>query len=275
VTTSRRFLTRFLALMLVLAPALHVAPAAAEPAKPGEPGYIPTVIVTGANRGIGLALARQYLALGYRVIATARKPAEATDLNTLAAASKGLFIVEQLDVIDLDAIDALAAKYKDQPIDVVMNNAGVTGGGQNQVFGKNMQYQLFDEVFRVNAVAPLKMAEAFLPHLLAGQQKKFTIVSSSQGSIGGTKQPSLYIYRSSKAAANMIGKNLSLQLKGKGIAVAMINPGPVDTDMMKGLPKSFLRATEDAARDLIQITDAANLENTGTFWDFTGTVLPW
>jgi NAD(P)-dependent dehydrogenase (short-subunit alcohol dehydrogenase family) len=179
VTTSRRFLTRCLSLLLALAPALHVAPAAAEPSKPGEPGYIPTVIVTGANRGIGLALAEQYLARGYRVIATARKPAEATALNTLAAASKGLFIVEQLDVLDLDAIDALAAKYKDQPIDVVMNNAGVTGGGQNQVFGKNMQYQLFDEVFRVNAVAPLKMAEAFLPHLQAGQQKKFTIVSSS------------------------------------------------------------------------------------------------
>ncbi|MBL8225254.1 MAG: SDR family oxidoreductase [Chromatiales bacterium] len=270
----RRLLIRSLAFVLAAAPALVTSPVAAAPG-PGEPGYIPTVIVTGANRGIGLALAEQYLARGYRVIATARKPAEATALNTLAAASKGLFIVEPLDVIDLDAIDALAAKYKDLPIDVVMNNAGVTGGGQNQVFGRNMQYELFDEVFRVNAVAPLKMAEAFLPHLQAGQQKKFTIVSSSQGSIGGTKQAGLYIYRSSKAAANMIGKNLSLQLKGKGIAVAMINPGPVDTDMMKGLPKSFLRATEDAARDLIQITDAANLENTGTFWDFTGTVLPW
>jgi NAD(P)-dependent dehydrogenase (short-subunit alcohol dehydrogenase family) len=267
-------LARILAIVLATLPALYVTPAAAQ-AKPGEPGYIPTVIVTGANRGIGLALAQQYLARGYRVIATARKPAEATELNRLAAASKGLFIVEQLDVMDLDAIDALAAKYKDQPVDVVMNNAGVTGGGENQIFGRNMKYELFDEVFRVNVVAPLKFAEAFLPHLEAGQQKKFAIVSSSQGSIGGTDRPGLYIYRSSKAAANMIGKNLSLQLKGKGIAVAMINPGPVDTDMMKGLPKKFLRATEDAARDLIQITDAANLENTGTFWDFTGTVLPW
>jgi NAD(P)-dependent dehydrogenase (short-subunit alcohol dehydrogenase family) len=273
--TTRRFLTRFLSLLLALAPAFHAPLAMAEAAKPGEPGYIPTVIVTGANRGIGLALASQYLARGYRVIATARKPAEATALNQLAAASKGLFIVEQLDVIDLDAIDALAAKYQGQPIDVVMNNAGVTGGGENQVFGKNMKYELFDEVHRVNVVAPLKMAEAFLPHLQASQQKKFAIVSSSQGSIGTTERPGLYIYRSSKAAVNMIGKNLALQLKGKGIAVAMINPGPVDTDMMKGLPKSFLRATDDAARDLIQITDAANLENTGTFWDFTGTVIPW
>jgi hypothetical protein len=105
----RHMLARILAIVLATLPALYVTPAAAQ-AKPGEPGYIPTVIVTGANRGIGLALAQQYLARGYRVIATARKPAEATELNRLAAASKGLFIVEQLDVMDLDAIDALAVQ---------------------------------------------------------------------------------------------------------------------------------------------------------------------
>jgi NAD(P)-dependent dehydrogenase (short-subunit alcohol dehydrogenase family) len=268
---TRRFLASFVAGLLLTAPWL---PAAAAPA-PGEPGYVPTALVTGANRGIGLAIVEQYNARGWRVIATARKPAEATALNAIAAKSDGRIVVEPLDVIDLAAIDALAAKYQDRPIDVVMNNAGVTGGGSNQAFGKNMQYELFDEVHRVNVVAPLKMAEAFLPHLEASQLKKFAIVSSSQGSIGTTRGPGLYIYRSSKAAANMIGKILSFQLKPKGIAVALMNPGPVDTDMMKGLPKKMLRATEDAARDMVQLADAANLENTGTFWDFSGTVIPW
>lgn len=273
--TFRHVFVRTAAIVLMALPALYAAPTAAQAARPGEAGYVPTALVTGANRGIGLALAQQYFERGYRVIATARKPAEATALNELAAKSNGRLIVEKLDVMDRDAIEALAKKYQGQPVDVIMNNAGVTGGGENQIFARNMKYELFDEVFKVNVVAPLKIAEVFLPHLEAGQQKKFAIVSSSQGSIGGTDRPGLYIYRSSKAAVNMIGRNLALQLKGKGIAVAMINPGPVDTDMMKGLPKSFLRATADAARDLIQITDAANLENTGTLWDFTGTVLPW
>jgi NAD(P)-dependent dehydrogenase (short-subunit alcohol dehydrogenase family) len=183
--------------------------------------------------------------------------------------------VEALDLMDLAAIDALAARYQGRPIDVLFNNAGISGGGQNQQFGKKMEWPLFDEVFRTNVVGPLKMAEAFLPNVLASQQKKISNVSSSQGSIGDTKNGTLYIYRSSKAALNMVMRNLALQLKGKGVAVALINPGPVDTDMMKGLPKKMLRPKEDAGRDLIRITDQLTLENTGTFWDFNGQVLPW
>jgi len=238
-------------------------------------GYVPTVLVTGANRGIGLELARQYAARGWRVIATARKPTEAAELNALAAASGGKVLVEQLDVTDLAAIDALAGKYQGQPVDVLFNNAGISGGGANQQFGKKMEWPLFDEVFRTNVVGPLKMAEAFLPHLLISQQKKISNVSSSQGSIAEVQNGTLYFYRSSKAALNMAMRNLSLQLKSKGIAVALINPGPVDTDMMKGLPKKMLRPPADAGRDLIRITDQLNLENTGTFWDFNGQVLPW
>lgn len=237
--------------------------------------YTPTVLVTGANRGIGLELAQQYAARGWQVIATARRPAEAVELNALAAGSGGKVVVEALDVTDLAAIDALALKYQGRPVDILLNNAGISGGGANQQFGKNMDWPLFDLVFRTNVVGPLKMAEAFLPHVLASQQKKISNVSSSQGSIGETKTGALYFYRSSKAALNMAMRNLSLQLKGKGIAVALINPGPVDTDMMKGLPKKMLRPVPDAARDLIRITDQLNLDNTGTFWDFNGQILPW
>jgi NAD(P)-dependent dehydrogenase (short-subunit alcohol dehydrogenase family) len=151
----------------------------------------------------------------------------------------------------------------------------VTGGGENQLFGRNMQWELYDVVFRTNVVGPLKMAEAFLPNVLASQQKKISNVSSSQGSIGSTKNAMLYIYRPSKAALNMAMVNLANQLKSKGVAVALIDPGPVDTDMMKGLPKKMLRPVTTAAGDLIRITDQLSMENTGTFWTFDGTVLPW
>lgn len=272
-TTTRRHATALLAVLALAAGLVAVSRAADEPA---AAAYVPTVLVTGANRGIGLELTRQYAARGWRVIGTARKPAEATELKALAAGSGGKVLVETLDVTDLAAIDALAAKYQGQPVDILFNNAGVTGGGEHQMFAQNMQWDLFDPVYHTNVVGPLKMAEAFLPNLLAGQLKKISNVSSNQGSIGSMKDGArLYIYRSSKAALNMAMVNLAMQLKSKGIAVALIDPGPVDTDMMKGAPKKMLRPVTTAGSDLIRITDQLTLENTGTFWTFDGTVLPW
>ena len=252
-------------------PASAPAPVAA----PMPEDYVPTVLVTGANRGIGLELARQYAARGWKVIGTARRPGEATELNKLAAGNDGRVVVEALDVTDLAAIDALARKYEGKPLDILFNNAGITGGGENQQFARNMQWELFDAVYQTNVVGPLKLAEAFLPHLQAGYLKKVSNVSSSQGSIGSTKNGTLYIYRSSKAALNMVMKNLANQLRSKGIAVALIDPGPVDTDMMAGLPKAMLRPATLAASQLIDITDQLDPTNTGTFWTFDGTVLPW
>jgi len=271
--TTRRRATALLAVLAFTASLPATGRAADESAAGAD--YVPTVLITGANRGIGLELARQYAARGWRVIGTARKPAEATELNSLAAANDGRVFVEALDVMDFASIDALAKRYEGQPLDILFNNAGVTGGGENQQFARSMKWELFDPVFRTNVVGPLKMAEAFLPNLLAGQQKKISNVSSSQGSIGSTKNGFLYIYRSSKAALNMVMVNLANQLKTKGIAVALIDPGPVDTDMMASLPKKMLRPVDTAGSDLIRITDQLNIKNTGTFWTFDGTVLPW
>jgi NAD(P)-dependent dehydrogenase (short-subunit alcohol dehydrogenase family) len=236
--------------------------------------YQPTALITGSNRGIGLEYVRQYAAKGWKVIATCRNPAEATELQTLAKANPAV-VVEKMDVSDVEQIDALAGKYKDKPIDVVSNNAGITGGMMSQMFGKKMEWPVFEQILKTNVVGPLKVAEAFLPNLLAGQQKKLVNVTSSEGSIAGVNSARLYFYRASKAALNMEMRNLAFALKGKGIAVALINPGPVDTDMMKGLPKAMLRTKEDAVKDLIRITDQLNLENTGSFWNFDGTPLPW
>lgn len=257
-------LTAIAALMLLLTSAI--------PARAADT-YVPTVLITGANRGIGLEYVRQYAARGWTVIATARKPGEATELKGLAAANPAI-LVEQLDVSDLASVDALAEKYQGKPVDILVNNAGITGSPADQVFGK-LNYPVFEQVFRTNVMGPLKVAEAFLPHLEAGQQKKLVNVSSSEGSIGSVTAGRTYFYRASKAALNMEMKNLASVLKGKGIALALINPGPVDTDMMKGAPKSMLRSKEQAVADMIRITDRLRVDTTGLYWNYSGEFLPW
>lgn len=263
----------FLRILVVLAGAMFTAAAAfADHAEPVA-AHVPTVLVTGANRGIGLELTRQYAARGAQVIATARDPAHADQLKALAADNPRVSI-EQLDVGDLAQIRALAVKYAKTPIDILINNAGVSGGMQNQMFGK-MDYAVFEDVLRVNTIAPLAISEAFMPSILAGQDKRIVAISSSEGSVGLVTGPRLYFMRASKAALNMEMRTLAFQLKSKGVSIAILNPGMVDTDFMKGLPKNMLRPVADAARDLIRNIDGMTIENTGSFINYDGATLPW
>jgi NAD(P)-dependent dehydrogenase (short-subunit alcohol dehydrogenase family) len=244
-----------------------LAPRAADPA--GRP----TVLITGANRGIGLEFARRYGERGYRVIATCRSPATADDLNAVAKANPAV-TVDALDVLDHAGVDALSARLADQPIDILLNNAGIGGGMENQLFGK-LNYETFYEVMAVNAVGPIKVCEAFLKQVQASGQKKMITVSSSQGSIGSVDQPRLYWYRASKAAVNMLMANLALQVKGRGIVVGLVTPGATDTDFMKGLPKKMLRPVADAVTDMLREIDGLDLARTGSFLDTRGAILPW
>lgn len=235
--------------------------------------YVPTVLVTGADKGIGLELVKQYGARGARVIATTRNPAQAAELNALVVANPRI-TVDQLDVTDHRTIAALASKYAATPIDVLINNAGISGGMQNQIFGK-LDYEVFEEVLRVNTIAPLRIAEAFLPSVLASRDKRIVVISSSEGSIGMVNSSRLYFTRASKAALNMEMRNLAFQLKSKGVSVGIMNPGMVDTDFMKGVPKSMLRPAADAVRDVIRNIDALTVANTGSFLNYDGKILPW
>ncbi len=269
---------RCIAPVLVVLAAVLGGPGSAS-ALAGQPDvnsddYVPVVFITGSNRGIGLEFTRQYVARGWRVIATARHPESADALRTIAADHPGLVTIEQLDVQDFAAIDALAEKYIDTPIDILINNAGITGGAKTQTPGR-MDYDVFDRVFRVNVIGPLKISEAFIGHVAASREKKIVTVSSSQGSIGMVRRPRLYFYRSSKAAVNMAMKNLALDLKPMGISVSMVNPGPTDTDMMAGQPKKWLRKTEVAVSDMMGIIDRQSTEATGKFWNYDGKELPW
>ncbi|MDG2155887.1 MAG: SDR family oxidoreductase [Gammaproteobacteria bacterium] len=236
-------------------------------------GYVPTVMITGANRGIGFEFVKVYLARGYNVIATARSPGKADELNALAAENDNLTVV-QLDVTDFARVDELAADLQGQPIDILINNAGISGDVRGQMFG-NVNYDEFRKVLDVNVVAPTKIAEAFYQNILDSQLKKLVVVSSSEGSIAGISSPRTMVYRTSKAAVNMMYTNLAVQLKRKGITVAMVNPGLTDTDFVAGLPKKMLRPADVAAEDMARNIDNTWVENTGTFWNYDGRALPW
>ena len=145
-------------------------------------GYIPTTLITGANRGIGFEFTKQYLAKGWRVIATCRKPEAADDLITLQAEYPDLLIIDKLDVRDHNQIDLLAERYNNTLIDVLLNNAGISGGQKEQIFGR-FDYETYNAVLETNTIGPLKMAEAFYPHVRDSQHKKIITVSSSEGSI--------------------------------------------------------------------------------------------
>ena len=170
----------------------------------------PTVLITGASRGIGFELARQYAERGWGVIATARDPATAASLQEMAGQHPNV-IIETLDVTDFHEIDALASRYQGVPIDVLINNAGILGDNDSQKFG-NFDYAAFDAVMATNVKGPTRMVEAFIDNVAASEQKKIMSISSLVGSIEMTFGGQTF-YRASKSALNMVMRNLSKEMR--------------------------------------------------------------
>jgi NAD(P)-dependent dehydrogenase (short-subunit alcohol dehydrogenase family) len=227
---------------------------------------MPTVLITGANRGLGLEFARQYAADGWRVIACARQ-ADAPALRQLAATG-GSVSTHALDVSDFAAIDALAAELSGTPIDVLLNVAGVMG---SKGFGAT-DYAEWSRVLTVNVLAPMKMAEAFVEHVAASEHKKIVTLTSRMGSIGDNTSGGYYAYRSSKAAANAVMKSLALDLAGRGIIAVPIHPGWVRTDM--GGPSAPL-ATPDSAVGMRRVIAGLTAADSGRFLQYEGREIPW
>ena len=239
-----------------------------------------TVLVTGANRGIGLALAQNYAARGWTVIATARKPGKADELNALAAANKKVRVV-RMDLLDHDSIDTLAEKLRDVPIDVLLNNAAIMGDAAVQDFGK-YDYDEMVKVFAVNVSGTLKMTEAFVEHVAASELKKIVGITSVQGSIGALRDPLIPFYKMSKTALNMGMSSVAKIVKRKKITIALISPGAVDTRMMNAAldhanykGKSFMITTAQSAEAVINVIDQYERKHSGMFLAHTGEVLPW
>jgi NAD(P)-dependent dehydrogenase (short-subunit alcohol dehydrogenase family) len=238
----------------------------------GMAATTPTVLITGSNRGIGLELARQYAERGWNVIATARRPESTGDLKEIQKSHPNL-VIEQLDVTDHARIDALAAEYSDKPIDILINNAGISGGHENAKFGE-MKFDVYYKIHAVNVIGPTKMAEAFLGSVAQSDQKKIINITSGQGSVEKTWGCCTF-YRTSKSALNMMMRNISLELKKKGITVGLISPGFVKTDFTPGLDLPMMITPQESATKVIAVIDDYDLSKTGTFLGKDGQTWPW
>ena len=230
----------------------------------------PTILITGANRGIGLELARQYAAGRWQVRACCRQPERAEELGHLAGSSAGRVTVHRLDVTDGKAIAALADALRGEPIDILLNNAGVFGvSGEHP---GNLAESDWIDVLRVNTIAPFMMAGAFLDHVKQGSRRIIATISSKMGSIADNSSGGRYSYRSSKTAVNMVMKSLAVDLKEAGIIAITLNPGWVRTRMGgAGAPLSV----EESAVGLRGVLDRLKPEDSGNFFNHDGSVIPW
>jgi len=231
---------------------------------------MPTVLITGANRGLGLEFCRQYAQAGWVVLAACRDPFGAAALQTLAASHRDLSI-HRLDVADFDHVDRLAVELKDQPIDVLLSNAGVYGDDERHGFGA-LGYGRWVDTLRVNTLAPVKLAEAFLPHLERGRRKLIVAITSLMGSLADNRGGGSILYRSSKAGLNAAMKSLSIDLQPRGIGVLLLHPGWVRTDM--GGADAPIAPTESIA-GMIRVIDGFRPEDSGRFLNYRGEELPW
>ena len=275
--TTRAALAR-----LILASALVAAPvfAGAE-----------TVLITGANSGLGLEFAKQYAAKGWTVIATHRRRDVPETLAELVAKSPKVR-VETLDVTNLEQAQALAAKLKDLPIDILVNNAGVyndrsgcasgddacRGSYETQTFGK-MDFALLDTIMDVNIKGPLIVSQAFYPNVKASTLKKIVAISSSNGTITGelpNPWPGAMFYRMSKAALNREMQIVASSVKPDGVTVVILNPGPTLTEhqeFLRGNP--IMLEMSFTVENMINTIAKTTVAETGQFWRYDGVPEKW
>ena len=225
------------------------------------------VLITGANRGIGLEFTKQYAQDGWNVLACCRNMLAATALQALATSHANIQVYS-LDVADFAQIDALALQLKDEKIDVLINNAGVYPDS-NLTDADTSDWL---DAFRINTIAPLKIAAAFTSHMSNSQLKKLATLSSKMGSLDDNTSGGSYIYRSTKAAVNMVMKSLSIDLKPTGIAVVTLHPGWVLTDMGGS---NALIDTQISVAGLRKVIANLNISNSGKFIAYDGKEIAW
>jgi len=235
----------------------------------------PTILITGSNRGLGLEFARQYAGSGWNVIATCRHPAQAAELQQLANSSPRIHI-EKLDVTRDHEVEAIARKYAGQPIDVLLNNAGIYGNLESQTLG-SFDYEELKRVLDVNAIGSLRVSIAFLDHVMASEQKKIISLGGGMGAptigrlFGGH-----YFMKMSKAAHLSAMGTLTADLKDSGVSVVMISPGRVDTQLMRDSGWTGKSVPADkAAAQVIQLIGNIEPQMNGRLVMFNGHIVPW
>lgn len=231
------------------------------------------IIITGANRGIGLALVETYLLGGDRVFALCRQPQQADQLNELAASAGGQLTVHTVDMADADSITTFAGSLKDTPVDVLLNVAGIVGGRTDSLLKAPFSEADFDDwrtAFEVMTIGPFRLTQAVLPNLIAARGKVMTV--SSQIAASTWPRGGLYAYGATKAAVNRLMRSLAFDLRDKGVTVALVHPGWVQTDM--GGANAEITPQESAA-GIKQVLDGLTLEDTGKFFKWNGEEHAW
>ena len=227
---------------------------------------MPTIFITGANRGLGFEFAKQYAADGWRVIAACRDPAKAEALSAV----EGDVQVETMDVDDDASVASLSDKLKDEAIDLLINNAGIYG--PKHLSAEDMDYEAWGRVLRTNTMSPFRVTMAFLQQVRNSDQKIIATLSSKMGSLNENQDGGEYIYRSSKAALNAALKGLSYDLADAGIRIMLIHPGWASTDM--GGPSAPLLPADGVA-GLRKVLAGIKDGETGVFYDYKGAELAW
>lgn len=228
------------------------------------------ILITGANRGLGLGHTQAFVTRGIHVIAAVRKPDEAIELMQLAAAYPGRVTVLAYDAAKPEAPAALKAALGETPIDFLLANAGVMGGKQ-QSFG-NVDGEDVLELVRINSLAPLKLVETLAANVARSERKLIALQSSMMGSIADNHSSGYFGYRVSKVALNMIAKGLSIDLRGQGISVVALHPGWVKTRM--GGQNAPVSVAQSVAGQQ-QLFDRLGIHDSGRFFNYDGSEIAW
>ena len=231
---------------------------------------MPITLITGANRGLGLEFARQYLADGWRVYAACRDPDSAFELHSLADTSDHQLRIMPLDVTDSATIKAAAIELDAQAIDLLLNNAGVMGP-RGQTIG-NIDYDAWAKVLDANTVGPMRVAEAFVDNVARSDRKLIVTLTSGMGSLADNTSGGSIAYRSSKAAVNMVMRSLAIDLAPRGITCVVVNPGWVQTEM--GGPHARISPAESVTK-LRHLIDTLGPTQSGKFFNYDGREYPW
>ncbi|MGH6951218.1 MAG: SDR family oxidoreductase [Vitreimonas sp.] len=229
-----------------------------------------TVLITGANRGIGLEHARRYAERGAQVFAAVRKPEEAEDLNALALVHRGHFDVLAYDAADQAAPQLLKERLGETPLDLLFANAGAMGG-RRQNFG-DVDARAVLTLIQVNALAPLVLAETLADNVAASERKVMAFQTSLMGSIGDNSSGGAYAYRLSKAALNMVGRGIASDLRARGVIAVLLHPGWVRTRM--GGPSGRI-GVEECVEAQQRLLDTLTSGQSGRFFNYDGRELPW
>ncbi len=232
-----------------------------------------TVLITGANRGLGLEFVRQYLNAGAHVIATARSPESSHNLIALKNSFGEQLSIFPLDVVNQVDIQTLPQSLAGRPIDMVINNAGIYGPKDERKDLDNLDLTIWQEVLTINTISPLLVTSALLPNLRAGRQKKIIFISSAYGSITSARADTgSYYYSSSKAGMNMAVKKLSDELADEGFTCICVSPGWVKTDM--GGEDAEL-SPEESIHRVRAIIDKITPSDNGGYFSSQGKPMPW